>query len=90
MPLGASGTIVNASWGVNDTIVFATSGGLFQVGAGGGEAVALTRPDPARGEASHDFPSFLPDGNAVLFTIKSNTGLVDAARVAWLDLQTRV
>jgi len=45
-----------ASWGSDDTIVFATSAsttGLFSVPAGGGDPKVLTKPDAARGEQDH-------------------------------------
>ena len=37
--------------------------------AGGGEPEVLTKPDPAKGERDHYFPSVLPGGRGVLFTI---------------------
>ena len=61
-----------ASWGPDDTILFATadpSTGLLQVPAGGGEPKVLTKPDVGHGESDHFFPSLLPGGRAVLFTI---------------------
>jgi eukaryotic-like serine/threonine-protein kinase len=79
-----------ASWGPDDTIVFATNSpsvGLFSVPAGGGDPKALTTPDPKQGEASHVFPFVLPGGQAVLFTITTASG-VDNAQVAVLDLKT--
>src|SRR5262249_6719262 len=61
-----------ASWGPDDTIVFATNigtTGIMRVRAGGGEPTALTKPDSCHDERGHFYPSFLPDGSAVLFTI---------------------
>jgi hypothetical protein len=72
-----------ASWGPNDTIVFATAGasmGLFSVPGGGGEPKVLTTPDAKHGEVNHVSPSVLPGGQAVLFTIPTTTGL-DTAQV---------
>ena len=66
------GVLDGASWGPDDTIVFATDDvktGLMSVPAGGGEPKVLTTPDPAQKERDHWFPSVLPDGHAVLFTI---------------------
>jgi hypothetical protein len=81
-----------ASWGQNDTIVFATSdsSGLLSVPAGGGEPKVLTTLDSKRGEVNHLFPSVLPGGQAVLFTIITNrdNGDLDNAQVAVLDLKT--
>ena len=49
----------------------------------------LTTPDPARGEADHAWPEFLPDGRAVVFTIAASTGGLDAGRIAVVDVETR-
>jgi serine/threonine-protein kinase len=91
-PGGGGGGVKSrgASWGPDDTIVFATrdpGAGLLRVSAMGGEPTVLTTPDPAQGEQNHLFPSVLPDGRAVLFTITAN-GPVDHAQVAVLDLKT--
>ena len=77
-----------ASWGPDDTIIFATAGGgngLWRVSANGGEPETVTTPDPERGE-SHLWPSILPDGTAVLFTI--TTGEIEDAQIAVLSLET--
>jgi hypothetical protein len=61
-----------ASWGEDDTIVFATfdtTTGLMRVPGGGGEATVLTTPDAARGERDHWYPSLLPGDRGVLFTV---------------------
>ena len=79
-----------ASWGPDETIVFATADGatgLFSVPAGGGDPKVVTKPDTARGENDHLFPSFLPGGHAVLYTITS-TGGPENSQVAVLDLET--
>jgi serine/threonine-protein kinase len=80
-----------ASWGDDDTIVFATSDpatGLLRVAASGGDVKVLTKPDPGRDEADHVFPSFLPGSRAVLFTIFPQVGMMDSAQVAVLDLES--
>ena len=56
--------------------------------ADGGEPTVLTTPDAAQGENDHEFPSVLPGGRGVLFTITA-TGQADNAQVAVLDLNTR-
>ncbi len=75
-----------ASWGADDTIVFATAGtslGLLSVPAGGGqEPKELTKP--VSGEGDHLFPSILPSGRAVLFTVVST--VPENSQVAVLDL----
>jgi eukaryotic-like serine/threonine-protein kinase len=78
-----------STWGPDDTIVFATndpSTGLFSVPAGGGEAKLLTKPDGAHGELDHLFPSLLPGGHVVLFTIAASS--MDNAQIAALDLRS--
>ena len=56
--------------------------------AGGGEPTVLTTPDAGHGELDHYWPSFLPGGRAVLFTIVPQGGLAEQAQVAVLDLRT--
>jgi Tol biopolymer transport system component/tRNA A-37 threonylcarbamoyl transferase component Bud32 len=57
-----------ASWGSQGTIVFApdTASVLQQVSEAGDTRRALTRFD--KGEVSHRWPAFLPDGQSVLFS----------------------
>lgn len=55
------------TWGRAEVIVFASSGGLFSLPESGGTPAQLTRPDHGRGERSHGWPRFLPDGRGVLF-----------------------
>jgi serine/threonine protein kinase/Tol biopolymer transport system component len=66
--------IYGASWGANDTIVFARSTGpLQQVPAGGGTPQAITTLDAYAGELSHRLPHLLPGNAAVLFTVTKHT-----------------
>jgi serine/threonine-protein kinase len=85
-----NGRALGASWGADGTIVFATndpSTGLFGVSERGGEPKVLTTPDRAKGEDDHLFPSVLPGGRGVLFTITAAGGNADA-QIAVLDPQT--
>ena len=78
-----------ASWGDDNMVVFATSDsatGLRRVSAGGGEPTVLTTPDAAQHERNHFFPSVLPGGRGVLFTIIGDT--LESAQVAVLDLKS--
>jgi serine/threonine-protein kinase len=81
-----------ASWGPDDTIIFATGDettGLLSVAGGGGEPRVLTTPDRARGEADHLQPFILPGGRAVVFTISpAQARSADNAQIAVLDLKT--
>ena len=84
-------TSLGATWGEDDTIIFATTNGatgLQRVSAAGVPTTVLTRADVEQGEADHAWPESLPGGKAVLFTITAAAGALDAARVAVLDLQT--
>ena len=84
------GNLRGASWGANDTIVFATQAtgsGLWRVPAAGGELYALTRPNVEGDELGHQWPEILPGGGAVLFTIVMN-GPIEEARIAVLNLET--
>ena len=79
-----------ASWAADDTLVFATSDvatGLLRVAGAGGDPEVLTRADPNQGQRDHLFPSMLPGGDAVLFTIVQS-GSIDTAQIAVLDLRT--
>ena len=84
MPPGPRG----ASWGPDDTIIFARQGsGLFRVSAAGGEPEPLTIPEsPER----HYWPELLPGGRAVLFTIALNANVSsETSQIAVLDLDTQ-
>ena len=79
---GLSGT-----WGADGTIVYGRVGptGLSRVSAAGGTPEAFsTRKE---GEVDHDYPDFLPGGDAVLFTI-SQTGSWDDAQLVVQSLDT--
>jgi serine/threonine-protein kinase len=62
-----------ATWGSNDTIVYAqATGGLWQVAVAGGEPRQITKLDESRNEVSHRLPHMLPGSEAVLFTVTQN------------------
>jgi serine/threonine-protein kinase len=77
--------IRGATWGADDTIVYthAVTNSLWRVPARGGQAEELTKPSP--GEA-HRYPTMLPDGRRVLFTIVRAGGV---SQIALLSLETR-
>jgi len=69
-----------ATWGDDNVIVFATDEpgtGLWRVSADGGEPEVLTKPDVAQ-EEDHVFPSMLPRGHGVLFTITAAGQIANA------------
>ena len=74
---------LGASWGPDETIIFAGSTGLVRVAAAGGVPETLTTANP--GEI-HMWPEILPDGRAVLFTIISEEVGTDD-RIAVLNLE---
>ena len=77
-----------ASWGPDDTIVFTASAtsGLSRVRAAGGTPEELTKLQPS--ERSHRWPSFLPGGKVVLFSIQPNGASYDDALIAVRSLET--
>ena len=62
------------AWSRNGTILLSASrrGGLLQVPASGGTPVAATSLDAARGEQTHRWPQFLPDGERFLYWASTN------------------
>jgi len=65
-PSGRGGT-----WNKDGVIVFtpdaALGSGLYRVSASGGTPTPITKPDTSRGEQSHRWPIFLPDGKHYLY-----------------------
>jgi len=61
------------AWGPDNRIVFTSTfrGGLEIVDAAGGAPQVLTTLDEKRGEKSHRWPVFLPDGRHVLFVAQT-------------------
>lgn len=74
---GPAQTICDASpgrggtWNSDGVILFAPSnyGSLYRVAASGGVPVEVTKLDEKRGETSHRWPWFLPDGNHFIFQV---------------------
>jgi len=64
------------AWGPDDQIVYSPDyrDGLWAVASGGGEAKRLTELDQQRGEKSHRWPIFLPDGQHILFLAQTDEG----------------
>ena len=65
------------AWSKGGVIVFApgTSDSLLRVAAAGGTTEPATKLDFARGENSHRWPYFLPDGQHFLFWARSSHGV---------------
>ncbi len=58
--------LLGATWGDDDTIVYAVDAGLFRVPASGGAPVAVVKPDTSKGEFVFSWPVFLPGSKTVL------------------------
>jgi serine/threonine-protein kinase len=80
--------IAGATWGPDDTIVFAWFD-LFSVPASGGSPTLLLKVDENRGERFFRHPSFLPSGKAILFTVaKGDSTSYDDADIGVWSLET--
>jgi serine/threonine-protein kinase len=64
------------TWAEDGTIVFTpiVPGGLSRVSSAGGTPEVLTKPDPAAGEVTHQWPQALPGGRALLYTASATPG----------------
>jgi len=77
-----AGTARGADWIDDDRIFYSPNwfSPIFQVSASGGEPRQVTHL--AEGEKSHRFPSALPDGRAVIFTVgRADTDTFDDASI---------
>jgi len=83
------------SWSRADVILFAPNlnAPLFRVSASGGTATPVTSPDATKGEVTHRWPQFLPDGRHFLYLAGTPYGLkenpTNAIVVGSLDSKER-
>ena len=81
-----------ATCGKGGDIVFAPDGGsgLFLVREGGGDVRVLTKLDSTKNERTHRWPSFLPDGKTVIFTVGTmdTPDFYDDATIEAVDIET--
>jgi serine/threonine-protein kinase len=85
-----TGGALGASWGDDNTIVYATDDpktGLWRVSADGGQPTVFTTPDARQSEADHAFPSVLSGGRGVLFTVVGSGG-ANTSQVVVIDPKT--
>ena len=73
------------TWNQNGVILFAgTWSGIYRVPSSGGTPAEVTKPDASRGETSHRWPYFLPDGQHFLY-FTGLSGEVASIHVGALD-----
>ena len=86
-------SLAAASWGEDDTILFATAAGdgIWRVAAAGGAPVQITRPDAERNETQHSRPQLLPGGKTALIIVtiggQSHPAVLTIATAQWQTLQ---
>jgi Tol biopolymer transport system component len=95
---GATQTLANASieprgatWSRDGTILFSpgTLSPIFRVSTTGGSASALTEIDESRGERSHRWPCFLPDGRHFIYFARGRKKENQALFVGAMDSKDR-
>ena len=71
--LGEAPVPRGGSWSREGVILFSpvVDGPLYRVSASGGLATAVTQLDKSRGESTHRWPYFLPDGRHFLYLVAS-------------------
>ncbi|MBI4471972.1 MAG: PD40 domain-containing protein, partial [Acidobacteria bacterium] len=80
----AAASHLGASWGSDDTIVFAGPG-LNRISSSGGAPEGLTAPEADKNETRHSFPHILPNAKGVLFTAT----IGNASRIEVFRFDTR-
>jgi serine/threonine-protein kinase len=84
-PLGRGG-----AWGPDGTIVLPAgiTTGLVRVPSSGGRPAPLTELDAAQGERTHRWPTFLPGGKEVAYTVglEGNSGAYDDSNIDVVEL----
>ncbi len=76
-------------WNRDGVLLFATNDGLRRINADGTRLAAVTTIDSARGEYSHGWPEFLPDGRRFVFVIRSTQPDKSGLYLMSLDDPTR-
>ncbi|HEY3122863.1 MAG TPA: protein kinase, partial [Thermoanaerobaculia bacterium] len=76
-----------AAWSRDGVIVFTPTQAeaLYRIPAGGGAVTPATTLDPSRGESSHRWPTFLPDGRRFLYWSRTRKAANIGIRVGSLD-----
>ena len=76
VPLAPASNPRGGTWNARGIIVFAptASTGLWKIAASGGPPTKLTTEDEGRGEFTHRWPQFLPDGNRIIYLSRGEGG----------------
>ena len=87
-PIVSAAAMRGATWGPGDTIVYTgdMTAGLSRISAAGGTATPLTTLKAE--ERTHRWPSFLPNGKAVLFACQMSSGSYDDGTIEAVRLDT--
>ncbi|HJZ73819.1 MAG TPA: protein kinase [Vicinamibacterales bacterium] len=80
------GTVLGADWGVDNTIVFGSPSGLMRISATGGKPQPITTSNPGK---LHAWPTILPGGIGVLFTVWEGSPAAGTGQIAVVSLATR-
>ena len=89
-PICAVGYSTGGSWNKDDVIIFGSNdGGVFRVAASGGTPIPVTELNKSRGEDSHRYPSFLPDGHHFFYTARLGERRDSSVYVGDLDSKER-
>jgi serine/threonine protein kinase/Tol biopolymer transport system component len=84
---GASG---RATWSAASIILFTGSDGrLRRVADNGGATTIASELDKSRGEYSHAWPVFLPDGRRFIYVARSNEAAMSAVYLSTIDSTAR-
>ena len=86
-PIGRE--MLGATWGDDDTIVYATETGLWRVPATGGAPQMILTPQKSRGEILLAWPTFLPGARTVLYAVRASGGRTSEWSINAVNLQTR-
>jgi eukaryotic-like serine/threonine-protein kinase len=76
VPLAPASNPRGGTWNARGIIVFVptASTGLWKIAVSGGPPTKLTTEDEARGEFTHRWPQFLPDGNRIIYLSRGEGG----------------
>jgi Tol biopolymer transport system component len=83
-------TIGSGTWSSGDVVVFGhrgVTGPLLKVAGAGGVPAPATALNKERGDVSHSFPSFLPDGRRFIYFVNTGKPETTGVYVGSLDVQ---